>query len=263
MTIALGIGATWNLALVDSLEMTADPVDEPLVGEADEEATELVEELAETAEEDEAEEVTELLEQLAKEMTTLVACEAQLAASRHKPELRRAARDAATALVTALAFLTAFGLANAAAVEGLRSVVSAWLAPLVLAGAWAAVGAVLALALLVRARRAAGPPKDLEKRSAEAEEAVRETLGRLIPAISKEIASEALPMAGDLAGGLAGGVLDAGGDLLENSDEVVESITEDLPGGGIVNRVVDVALMPGRYGVRVATTVLKRGGSSS
>jgi hypothetical protein len=237
--------------------MTSHSVDEPPVEEADEEATELVEELAETAEEDESEEVTELLEQLAKEMTTLVACEAQLAASRHKPELRRAARDGATALVAALAFLTAFGLANAAAVEGLRSVFSAWLAPLVLAGAWAAVGAVLALALLVRARRAAGPPKDLEQRSAEAEEAVRETLGRLIPAISKEIASEALPMAGDLAGGLAGGVVDAGGDLLEGSDDMIEEITEDLPAGGLVNRVVDVALAPGRFGVRVATTVLK------
>lgn len=218
---------------------------------------------ARAEDEDEAEEVTELLEQLARQMSTLVACEAQLAAARNKPELLRAVRDIATGLLAALAFLTAFGLANAAAVEGLRSVFSSWLAPLVLAGAWVVLGTLLALALYVRVKRASGPPKDLEARSAEAEEAVRETLGQLIPAISKEIASEALPMAGDIAGGMAGGVLDAGGDILEGTDEYVETITEELPGGSIVNRVVDVALMPGRLGVKVATTVLKRDTSGS
>jgi hypothetical protein len=50
-----------------------------------------------------------------------------------------------------------------------------------------------------------------------------------------------------------------GGDLLEASDDMVEAIAEDLPGGGVVNQMWDVALMPGRMGVRVATTVLKRG----
>jgi hypothetical protein len=212
-----------------------------------------------TEEEDEAEDVTDLLEELAREMTTLVSCEAQLAASRHKPELRRAARDVATALVAALAFLTAFGLANAAAVEALSSELSAWATPLVLAGAWAVLGSVLALVLLVRARRAAGEPKDLEQASAEAEQAVRDTLERLVPAISGEIASGVLPM----AEGVAGGLVDAGEDILESSDEFVESITEELPGGGIVNRVVDVALIPGRFGFRMATTVLKRDTSGS
>lgn len=240
--------------------MTVGPDDEPLVEEADEEVTELVEELNETAAEDEAEEeVTELLEELAREMTTLVACEAQLAASRHKPELRRAARDVATALVAALASLTAFGLANAAAVEALSNVMSPWLAALVLAGVWALVGTVLALALLVRVRRGADQPKDLEQASEAAEQAVRDTLERLIPAMSREIAAGVLPM----AGGLAEGMVDAGEDLLEDSDEFVESITEELPGGGIVNRVVDVALMPGRMGVKVATTVLKRDSGQS
>jgi Putative Actinobacterial Holin-X, holin superfamily III len=243
--------------------VTVGPDDEPLVEEADEEVTELVEELNETAAEDEAENVTELLEELAREMTTLVACEAQLAASRHKPELRRAARDVATALVAALAFLTAFGLANAAAVEALSNVMSPWLAALVLAGVWALVGTVLALALLVRVKRGADQPKDLEQASAEAEQAVRDTLERLIPAMSREIAAGVLPMAGGVAGGLAGGMVDAGGDLLEDSDEFVESITEELPGGGIVNRVVDIALMPGRMGVKVATTVLKRDSGQS
>ena len=40
--------------------------------------------------------------------------------------------------------------------------------------------------------------------------------------------------------------------------EFVEEIVEDLPGGGVVNQVWDVVLAPGRFGIRVATTVLKR-----
>jgi hypothetical protein len=60
------------------------------------------------------------------------------------------------------------------------------------------------------------------------------------------------------AGDMAEGVLDVGGDLLETSDEIVEAIAEDLPAGGVVNQMWDVVLMPGRYGLKVVTTVLKR-----
>jgi hypothetical protein len=60
---------------------------------------------------------------------------------------------------------------------------------------------------------------------------------------------------------MATGVVDAGGDLLEASDDIVEAMAEDLPGGSIVNQVWDVVLMPGRFGVKVATTVLKRNDS--
>jgi hypothetical protein len=50
-----------------------------------------------------------------------------------------------------------------------------------------------------------------------------------------------------------------GDNVLEVSDEIVEVVTEQLPGGGVVNQVWDVALMPGRLGIKVATTVLRRG----
>jgi len=40
---------------------------------------------------------------------------------------------------------------------------------------------------------------------------------------------------------------------------MVEAMAEDLPGGGVVNQMWDVVLTPGRFGLRVATTVLKRG----
>jgi hypothetical protein len=101
----------------------------------------------------------------------------------------------------------------------------------------------------------AGPEEsreDLERARAEAEQAVYDTLGRLAPVVTVEIASAA-------AGEMASGVVDVGDDLLEASDDIVEAIAEDLPGGSVVNQVWDVVLMPGRFGIKIATTVLKRG----
>ena len=57
----------------------------------------------------------------------------------------------------------------------------------------------------------------------------------------------------------AGGIAELGEDLIEGADEIVDAVTEELPGGGVVNQVWDVFLAPGRFGLRVATTVLKRG----
>jgi Putative Actinobacterial Holin-X, holin superfamily III len=200
------------------------------------------------------ESVTDLIEQLGRDLSALVYYEGRLAASRRKPELWRAGRDGATGLVAALAFLTAFGLANAAAVEALSNALSGWLAALALAVAWAVVGAALALFLRARLRQVSGPPKDFEVARDEAEQSLRATLDRLTPALSRAIASEVVP---GVASGMASGVLDVGEDLLESSDDVVEELVEDLPVGGLVNRVWDVALAPGRFGVRIATTVLK------
>lgn len=219
-------------------------------------------------EQDEEDSVTELFVQLGRDLSVLAFCEAQLAASRHMPEVRRAARDLAASLVAAVAFVTAFAFVNVAVMLGLSSVVTPWLAAVILAVVWIALGGLLAVALAVRAGRVTGwrwwrvfrgGPKesleDLERARDEAEEAARATLERLAPAITVEIASAAVPMAGDMAGS----VVDVGGDLLEASDDMVEAIADDLPGGGVVNQMWDVVLMPGRFGVRIATTVLKRG----
>ncbi len=216
---------------------------------------ETVESAAAPRTEDESEQsITALLEQLGRELSALAFYETRLTASRHKTQVRRAARDVAVALVVALAFLTAFALANAAAVRGLSEVLPDWLAPLVLAAAWVAVGVVLALYLRARAKRLGGSGKSAEEARAEAEQAVRKTLERLAPALSKEIALAAVPM----ASGMASGVVDASEELIEDADEIVDAITENMPGGGVVNQVWDFVLMPGRLGVRVATTVLKR-----
>jgi hypothetical protein len=211
--------------------------------------------------------VTELVVQLGRDLSVLALCEAQLRASRNMPEVRRAARDLAAALLVGLALATAFVFANVAAFEGLRAVVSGWVAALLLCAVWLAVGGSLLIALLVRAGRAtgwkwwrvfrAGPTdstKDLEEARADAEQAVLETLERLAPAITIEIATAAVANAGEMAEG----VLDVGEDLLEASDDIVEAIADDLPAGGVVNQIWDVALMPGRYGLKVVTTVLKR-----
>jgi hypothetical protein len=225
----------------------------------------------EPTEQDESPSVTELLVQLGRDLSVLALCEAQLQASRNMPEVRRAARDFAAALLVVVALTTAFVFANVAAFEGLSTVVSGWVAALVLCAVWIVVGVSLLIALLVRAGHATGwkwwrvfragpaePTKDLEQARADAEQAVLDTLERLAPAITIEIATAAVANAEDMAEDMAEGALDVGGDLLETSDEIVEAIAEDLPGGGVVNQMWDVALMPGRYGLKVVTTVLKR-----
>ena len=212
--------------------------------------------------------LTELLAELGRDLSVLASCEVQLAISRNLPEVRRAARDIAAAVFVAVAFATAFVFVNVAALYGFSRAMSWWLAALVLAAIWIGVGTALLVALMVRAGQVtgwkwwrvftAGPEESgegLERARAEAEQAVYDTLGRLAPVVTVEIASAALP----LAGGMASGVVDAGDDLLEASDDIVESIAEDLPGGSVVNQVWDVVLMPGRFGIKIATTVLKRG----
>jgi hypothetical protein len=210
--------------------------------------------------EDEQRSLTELLEQLGRDVGALALYESRLAAARHGPELRLAGAAAAAAAVAGLAFLTAFALANVAAVSALSNAVSGWVAALVLASAWAVIGALLVLVLRSRARRVRGwSVADAQAARDEAEQRVRATLEVLSPVISREIALAAVPVAGDVASG----VVDAGEEIIETADDIVESLTENVPGGGVVNQVWDVVLMPGRFGVRVATTVLRRGDPGS
>jgi hypothetical protein len=203
-------------------------------------------------EEDEAEEsISELLERLGRDLAALVFYEGRLVASRNKRQLQQAGLGAVAVLAAAAALLTAFVLANTAALLGLAAVMEDWLAALVLAAAWTAVAGLLALALWLRAKGAVREEGEtVEEARERAEQAVRATLERLAPTITKEIALAAVPT--------ADGVVDFGEDLIEDAEELVEDIVEDLPGGGVVNQVWDVVLAPGRFGIRVATTVLRR-----
>jgi hypothetical protein len=222
---------------------------------------------ADGEERDDDRSVTELLEQLGRELGLLALREGELEASRNMPEVRRATRDVVGGLLVAVALLTAFALVNVAAVVALSAVVPTWLASLVLAGAWLAVGGVLLLGLLGRARgrrlwsvftaRPTEAIEKLERSRDEAVDAVRATLALLAPAIAVELASAAIPDPGEMADG----AVEVGEDLLEASEEIVEAIAEELPAGSVINQIWDVALMPGRFGLRVATTVLKRDGT--
>lgn len=220
----------------------------------------------EPAEQDETPSLSQLLAELARNLSILAFCEAQLVAVRNMPQVRRTARDIGAALIAATAFLAAFVFANVAGFIGLSTVMSGWAAALVLCAVWLVLAVSLVLALMARAGHVSGwrwwrifgggPEEavhDLEHALADAKEAVLDTLGRLAPAISIEIASASVAMAGDMAGD----VVETGQDILEASDDLVESITEDLPAGGVVNQIWDVVLMPGRFGLKVATTVLK------
>jgi hypothetical protein len=210
--------------------------------------------------------VTELLEQLGHELTDLSMCEGRLEAARNLPEVRRTARDIAGALILVVAALTGFAFLNVAAMDGLSTNMTTWLAALVLAAIWMAVAALLLFVFMGRARQwlfwivLRVPPtteaiEDLERERDTAGKAARTTLERLGPALAVQIAMAAVPKAGDVADG----VVEVADTVIETSDETIEVLTEQLPGGGVANQVWDVALMPGRLGVRVATTVLRRG----
>ncbi len=210
--------------------------------------------------------VSELVEQLGRDASRLALHEAALSASQRVPELRRAVFTVSAAIVAALAIGAAFALANWAAVSALSSVLPTWLAALVLAVAWLAVGMVLLGVLLHRAGHASGiewwrmigadrgeAVSMLQASRDEAEQALRETIERLSGALALAVAGQVAGAVGSLADEAAG----LGEDLMEASEEFVETIEEQVPGGGAVGQVIDVVLFPGRLGLRVATTVLK------
>jgi Putative Actinobacterial Holin-X, holin superfamily III len=208
-------------------------------------------------EQESARSVTELLEQLGRELAALVFAEAQLETARQMPAVRRGAVGGVAALSACAAFFAAFAFLNVAAFVGLSESLSGWLSALVLAGGWIVIGCVIAFVLLTQVRRArfwkvfSAKPAEALAELAQARDtaaaSVRETLQDLGPAVTIEIASAAVPAAGDIAEG-----------LLDTSDEMVEALAEKLPAGSVVNQIWGVALMPGRFGIRVATTVLKR-----
>jgi hypothetical protein len=96
---------------------------------------------------------------------------------------------------------------------------------------------------------------ELERERDAAAKAARSTLELLGPALAIQIALAAMPKADDVADG----IVEAGDSVLDASDEIVAEFTEEIPGGGAVRQVWAVALMPGRLGIKVATTVLRRG----
>ena len=209
--------------------------------------------------------ISDLVEQVGRKTGTLVAREVELAAARRMPAIRRAGRDLAFAAVAAVSFVTAFALVNWAAVFALANVLPNWLAPLLLAVAWLALGAALLAALRHRYRGLAswtgdhaGQVGQRDRAREEAEAELRDAIGTL----AEEVAARAEARIREAVVPTADGVVDAGEDILDLADDLTDAIEEAVPGGGLVNGAFDLALLPGRFGVKVARAVLVRGADS-
>ncbi|HEX6762999.1 MAG TPA: phage holin family protein [Gaiellaceae bacterium] len=207
---------------------------------------------------------SDLLEQVGRDAGILVFRELQLTAARHDEEIRRAARNLAITAAVVVAFTTAFVVLNWAIVEALKGPLPGWRAPLVLAAAWAAIGAAGAVFLATRPEGIAGirallastggDDTDLEAARDRAEEKMRASIGELSGAVASEtgvlVAAAIVPM--------AGGAMDAGEKLLDEADEITDRLEEvGLPGGRIANQVFDVVLVPGRLFIRVTSAAFK------
>lgn len=207
--------------------------------------------------------VSELIEQAGRAAGLLALREAQLAAFRHGPQLRRAALDVAVALGVALAFLTALVLASWAAVSALSGPLPGGAAPLLLAAAWVVIGIGLLVFLLNRAdgvfnwqqRRLLGAAVEQrisarERARDDAWQGMRESLERLTGGVEHEAAVLAVVPA-------ARGVLSAGEHIVDQIDEITDDLEEAVPGGSVINWVADTALLPARYFVGVARAALE------
>jgi hypothetical protein len=215
--------------------------------------------------------VTDRVEDVARAAAVLAARGAELSATQHADDVRKAKRASAAALVLAVALATVFVFANWAAERALSSSLESWRAPLVLAGGWllVAIAAAVALArlkpkLLRLGRPPADPIAELAQRQAafdEAQTELRSALEQLAAALADaaqhEIASAMLPVEG--IADVGEDAADATEDALLFVDEVTDVVETRLPGGVIVNRAFDYALIPGRVGVRAVRLVVSFG----
>jgi methyl-accepting chemotaxis protein len=201
--------------------------------------------------------VSELAEEAGRDAATLVLRRAQLELSDQAPELRRTALAIASAGIAVVALLSAFVFGNWALASALASPLPGWRAPLVLAAAWLGVGLLVAVPL-VRRWRSGDRTETLRARQQaleEAEQSLRQTLDRVGDAIAlaaeDRIAAAILPLAGGMVE-VGEGMVEATDEVLEAADEITDTVEDVVPGGIVVNRAVDIALAPGRLGVRVA-----------
>jgi hypothetical protein len=211
--------------------------------------------------------VTDRVEDVARAAAVLAARGTELSATQHADDVRKVKRASAAALVLAVALATMFVFANWAAERALSSSLESWRAPLVLAGGWllVAIAAAVALArlepkLLRLGRPPADPIADLAQRQAafdEAQTELRSALEQLAAVAQHEIASAMLPVEG--IADVGEDAADATEDALLFVDEVTDVVETRLPGGVIVNRAFDYALIPGRVGVRAVRLVVSFG----
>jgi hypothetical protein len=201
--------------------------------------------------------VSALIERAGRAAGLLALREAQLAAVCHVPQVRRAAPDVAVSLGVVLAFLTAFALANWAAVSAISGPLPGWVGPMLLAAAWIVIGALLLVLGLNRAD-VEQMISSREQARNEAEQGLRESLERLAGAVGNQAA---VRLSAEV-GSVAGGVVRAGEHIIDRIDEITDDLGEAVPGGGVINWVADLALVPGRHFASSARTALEGLGKS-
>jgi hypothetical protein len=81
---------------------------------------------------------------------------------------------------------------------------------------------------------------------------MRESLERL----ARAVASQADEVVGAAVVPIAGGLVGAGDELIESADEITDAIEEAVPGGGVINWAADIALLPGRFCIKVVRIAL-------
>jgi len=130
------------------------------------------------------------------------------------------------------------------------------------AAAWVVVGVALVALLRSRVRRGRAdvwlrifgderPAAVAEVQASrdEAEQAVRASLDQLGDAVAAASAAQLVDAVVPFAGNL-------GDELLDEADEALDAVADAVPGGRAIGQVVDIVLLPGRVGLRIATTVL-------
>jgi len=218
------------------------------------------------------------LEKFLRDLAEFVRVEVQVEAAARAPQLRRAGTAALGGLAGALALGAAFVFVNVALLLAIATVLPGWAAALILAGAWlvvaviaCAIAAARAAPVLARVRGdEAGSPERLQAARDRAWQDLQADIAALTPPLAERwvamvapiaarvAARMAIEMASDLAENATDEVDNIGHELVEESEEIVEELAEEVPGASIANTVWDLALLPGRTGVRMVTTVLKR-----
>jgi hypothetical protein len=226
------------------------------------------EDLAEDEEAEETRPASELLEQIGRNASTLVLREVQLATSHHIPELRRAGRDAVALLAVVVAGVTAFVLANWAVVAALSSPLPGWRAPLVVAAGWAAIAALLVVFVLARAghlfgrrwwRPLVADPAETVRNAEQARDEAEQALRDSIEEFAGAVAGQAGTLVADAVVPLAGGAVAVGDEALDAVDDVTDAIEDSVPFGGVINQMADLALMPGRYVLKIVRNPVEPG----
>ena len=179
-----------------------------------------------------------LLGQLAHELSRLVRHDLELAAAERLPELRRVATEVAVLAVGVLALVLALATGTWAAVRGLTTAIPSWAAPLVIAGAWLIVAALL-LAHEYPRRLMARLSAHRHDRAIETSRAgreqgeltVRQTAERLAEALLREAEAQGIKAAGSVARHAVG--------------------EAEREAGSLASQIADALLAPGKAGLSI------------